>query len=232
MRWRPDPSARGAGARRVLERTGVRSYDPVVRSWRTAASIGPVGRFAGLAGSVRQPCTTPCVGSADIGDDVHPGRPSPSHRHRSPTRPDGTGRRRGTRRGERPWPTSERKNESARIGTRRSTWRWPRSTSSSARAPSCGWGRRGRWRSRPSRPGRWRSTWPSASGGLPRGPGRGDLRPGVVRQVHARHARRGRGPAQRRHLRLHRRRARHGPDLRQGHRGRHRPAAHLPARHR
>ena len=46
------------------------------------------------------------------------------------------------------------------------------------------------------------------------GPGHRDLRPGVLGQVHPRHARRGRGPAQRRHLRLHRRRARHGPDLR------------------
>ena len=64
------------------------------------------------------------------------------------------------------------------------------------------------------------------------GPGRRDLRPGVVGQVHARHARRGRGPAQRRHLRLHRRRARHGPGLRQGHRRRRRRAADLPARHR
>ena len=68
-------------------------------------------------------------------------------------------------------------------------------------------------------------------GGLPAGPGRRDLRPGVVGQVHPRHARRGRGAAQRRHLRLHRRRARHGPGLRPGHRRRHRRAAHLPARH-
>jgi recombination protein RecA len=44
----------------------------------------------------------------------------------------------------------------------------------------------------------------------PRPRGR-DLRPGVLGQVHARHARRGRGAAQRRHLRLHRRRARDGP---------------------
>ena len=42
----------------------------------------------------------------------------------------------------------------------------------------------------------------------------------------------GRGPAQRRHLRLHRRRARHGPGLRPGHRGQRRRPAHLPARHR
>ena len=59
------------------------------------------------------------------------------------------------------------------------------------------------------------------------GPGRRDLRPRVVGQVHPRHARRGRGAAQRRHLRLHRRRARHGPGLRQGHRGRRRRAADL-----
>ena len=59
-----------------------------------------------------------------------------------------------------------------------------------------------------------------------------DLRARVVGQVHPRHARRGRGPAQRRHLRLHRRRARHGPGLRPRHRGRRRRAAHLPARHR
>ena len=63
------------------------------------------------------------------------------------------------------------------------------------------------------------------------GPGHRDLRPGVVGQVDAGHARRGRGPAQRRRVRLHRRRARHGPDLRQGHRRRHRPAADLPAGH-
>ena len=64
------------------------------------------------------------------------------------------------------------------------------------------------------------------------GPGGRDLRPRVVGQVHPGHARGGRGPAQRRHLRLHRRRARHGPDLRPGHRGRRRRAAHQPARHR
>ena len=64
------------------------------------------------------------------------------------------------------------------------------------------------------------------------GSGRRDLRPRVVGQVDPGHARGGRGPAQRRHLRLHRRRARHGPDLRPGHRRRRRRAAHHPARHR
>ena len=42
-------------------------------------------------------------------------------------------------------------------------------------------------------------------GGLPARARGGDLRAGVIRQVHAGHARRGRGAAQRRHLRLHRR---------------------------
>ena len=68
-------------------------------------------------------------------------------------------------------------------------------------------------------------------GGPAPGPGVRDLRPGVLGQVHPRHARGGRGPAQRRHLRLHRRRARHGPDLRRRHRRRRRRDAHLPARH-
>ena len=58
-------------------------------------------------------------------------------------------------------------------------------------------------------------------------PRHGDLRPGELGQVHARHARRGRGAAHGRHLRLRRRRARHGPDVRPGHRRRRRRAAHL-----
>ncbi len=76
-----------------------------------------------------------------------------------------------------------------------------------------------------ARPGagrRWAAAWPR----------HGDLRPGVVGEVDARHARRRRGPAQRWHVRLHRRRARDGSGLRQGDRRRHRPTAHLPARHR
>ena len=64
------------------------------------------------------------------------------------------------------------------------------------------------------------------------GPHRGDLRTGVLGQVDPGHARGGRGAAQRRHLRLHRRRARHGPGVRRGHRGQRRRPAHLPARHR
>ena len=67
-------------------------------------------------------------------------------------------------------------------------------------------------------------------GGLPRS-GRRDLRPRVVGQVHARDARGGRGPAQRRRVRLHRRRARDGPGLRVGHRRQRRRPADLPARH-
>ena len=68
-------------------------------------------------------------------------------------------------------------------------------------------------------------------GGLPARPGRRDLRPRVVREVDPRHARRRRGPAQRRRLRLHRRRARDGPGLRGGHRRQRRRSPHLPARH-
>ena len=64
------------------------------------------------------------------------------------------------------------------------------------------------------------------------GAGHRDLRAGVVGQVDAGDARRRRGATQRRGVRLHRRRARHGPDLRQGDRRRHRPVADLPARHR
>ena len=61
---------------------------------------------------------------------------------------------------------------------------------------------------------------------------RGDLRSRVVGEVDAGHARGGRGAAQRRHLRLHRRRARHGPGLRPGHRGQRRRPPHLAAGHR
>ena len=68
-------------------------------------------------------------------------------------------------------------------------------------------------------------------GGLPRGRVTEIYRAGVVGQVDVGDARRRRGAAQRRGVRLHRRRARHGPDLRQGDRRRHRPAADLPARH-
>ena len=49
-------------------------------------------------------------------------------------------------------------------------------------------------------------------GGLPRGPRHRDLRPGVLGQVHPRHARRGQRAARGRRLRLHRRRARGRPE--------------------
>ena len=64
------------------------------------------------------------------------------------------------------------------------------------------------------------------------GPGGRDLRPGVVGEDHARDARRRRGPAQRRGVRLHRRRARHGSGVRGRDRRRRRRPLHLPARHR
>ena len=63
-------------------------------------------------------------------------------------------------------------------------------------------------------------------------PDRGDLRSGVVGQVDAGHARGGRGPTQRRYLRLCGCRARHGPGLCQGDRCQHRRPAHLPTGHR
>ena len=69
-------------------------------------------------------------------------------------------------------------------------------------------------------------------GGLPRGRVVEIYGPESSGQVHARHARGGRGAAQRWHLRLHRRRARDGSGVRQGHRRRHRRAADLAARHR
>ena len=63
-------------------------------------------------------------------------------------------------------------------------------------------------------------------------PRRRDLRPRVLGQDDARLPRDRRGAAARRHLRLHRRRARDGPDLRQADRRQHRRAARLAARHR
>ena len=63
-------------------------------------------------------------------------------------------------------------------------------------------------------------------------PHRRDLRPGVVGQDDARLPRDRRGPAPRRHLRLHRRRARDGPDVREADRRQHRRPARLAARHR
>ena len=63
------------------------------------------------------------------------------------------------------------------------------------------------------------------------GPHRRGLRTRVIGEVDSRHARRRRGAAQRGHLRLHRRRARHGPGLRPRHRGQHRRPPDLPTRH-
>ena len=68
-------------------------------------------------------------------------------------------------------------------------------------------------------------------GGLPARPHRRDLRPRVVGQDDPRLPRDRRGPAPRRHLRLHRRRARDGPDVREADRRQHRRAARLAARH-
>ena len=116
-------------------------------------------------------------------------------------------------------------------GTRPSRWRSARSTSSSARAPSCGWARRGRWRWRPSPPAPSRSTSPSASAACPRGrvveifgpesSGKSTLAMHVVAEaqrnggicayIDAEHAM--------------------DPVYAAGHRGRHRRAAHHPARH-
>ena len=62
-------------------------------------------------------------------------------------------------------------------------------------------------------------------------PHRRDLRPGVVGQDDARLPRDRRGAAARRHLRLHRRRARDGPAVREADRRQHRRAARLAARH-
>ena len=69
-------------------------------------------------------------------------------------------------------------------------------------------------------------------GGLPRGRIVEIYGPGVLRKVDPGHARRSRGATQRRDLRLRRRRARHGPGLRAGHRCQRRRPAHLAARHR
>ena len=63
-------------------------------------------------------------------------------------------------------------------------------------------------------------------------PHRRDLRPRVLGQDDARLPRDRRGAAPRRHLRLHRRRARDGPDLREADRRQHRRPARLAARHR
>ncbi len=62
-------------------------------------------------------------------------------------------------------------------------------------------------------------------------PRRRGVRPGVVGQDDARLPRDRRGPAPRRHLRVHRRRARDGSRLREAHRRQHRRAARLAARH-
>ena len=62
-------------------------------------------------------------------------------------------------------------------------------------------------------------------------PHRRGLRPGVLRQDDARLPRDRRGAAPRRHLRLHRRRARDGPGLREADRRRHRQPPRLAARH-
>ena len=59
---------------------------------------------------------------------------------------------------------------------------------------------------------------------------RRDLRPGGVGQDHADLPRARRGPEEGRHLRVHRRGARDGPDLREAHRRRRRRAAGLAAR--
>ncbi len=86
-------------------------------------------------------------------------------------------------------------------------------------------------RSAPSRPGSLSLDLALGIGGLPRGRDRRGLRPGVVGQDDARLPRDRRGPAPRRHLRLHRRRARDGSRLREADRRQHRRAARLAARH-
>ena len=91
--------------------------------------------------------------------------------------------------------------------------------------PGAGLGRRDLDRLAPARP-RARHRRAAAR------PRRRDLRPRVVGQDDARLPRDRRGAAPRRHLRLHRRRARDGPDLRQADRRQHRRAARLAARHR
>ena len=84
---------------------------------------------------------------------------------------------------------------------------------------------------RRSRPARSSLDLALGIGGLPRGRDRRDLRPGVLGQDDARLPRHRRGAAARRHLRVHRRRARDGPDLREADRRQHRRPARLPARH-
>ena len=69
-------------------------------------------------------------------------------------------------------------------------------------------------------------------GGLPRGRIVEIFGPESSGKTTLAHARGRRGAAKRRDLRVHRRRARHGPRLRQGDRCEHRRPAHLPARHR
>ena len=109
--------------------------------------------------------------------------------------------------------------------TRRSARPSRRSSGNSARAPSCGWAtpRRPRWRS--CRPAPWRSTSRWASAGSRAGPHRRDLRPGELREDDVAVPHHRPGPAPRRALRLHRRRALDGPHLRQADRRRHRRAA-------
>ncbi len=69
-------------------------------------------------------------------------------------------------------------------------------------------------------------------GGLPRGPHRRGLRPGVVGQDDARLPRDRRGAAPGRHLRVHRRRAFDGPGVREADRRQHRRPPRLAAGHR
>ena len=118
------------------------------------------------------------------------------------------------------------------IASKLSTSPSARSSGSSARASvmkmsdrAAGLGRRGLDGLALARP-RARHRRPAAR------PHRRDLRPGVLGQDDARLPRDRRGAAARRHLRLHRRRARDGPDLREADRRQHRRAARLAARHR
>ena len=107
------------------------------------------------------------------------------------------------------------------------------SSASSARAPSCAWAQGGALDEIAVDPDRRAHARPGARHRRhPARPRHRDLRAGVLRQDHAGAPRHRRGPARGRHRRLHRRRARARPDLRQEARRQHRRAADLAARHR